>query len=101
MHRIVVTLALAGAACRPDPAPLQPNKAAPPAEPATPAETAPPAETPKAAEPIAQVAVPSTDALCEKFAAAYCEPGDESPAAIRPEMRKFVVLDCKKSLLAC
>ena len=45
--------------------------------------------------------MPSTEAMCEAFAARYCEPGDESPAAIRPELREFVVLDCKKSMLEC
>jgi hypothetical protein len=97
-------LALVGAvACRPeaDSAPLQPSTPTP--APPDPSVSHGPGVSPDApAKPAASSdSAPSAEALCEAFAARYCEPGDESPAAIRPELRAFVVLDCKKTMLEC
>jgi hypothetical protein len=90
-------LVLVGAsACRPasEPAPLAPDEpdagSSVAASPTTPTEAPPPSD---------DEVGPSPETVCAAYAKAYCEPGDGSPDAIRPEMRDFLAVDCQKSLL--
>jgi hypothetical protein len=97
VHRVAVILFLGASACRPAarPAPLAPDE---------PEAGAGVADTPTTAEPDAPPPSdddvgPSAETVCAAYAKAYCEPGDASPDAIRPEQRDFIALDCQKALL--
>jgi hypothetical protein len=100
LPRILVIATLASSACRPtnEPAPLAPtgDDAGSSASAPAPVEPAP---EPTGAPADGVAPAPSGAEVCEAYANGYCEPGDPGPEAVKPEFRKFVVLECQKKLL--